>query len=404
MTPPRGADSEGALTALLFVLFAVAFGTNVPTPLLLWYRAELGLSATELTVIFGVYAAGLLPALLLAGAASDRYGRRPVAAPFVVLSGLASLVFLPAATRPELLYLGRFLQGAVSGVVFSVGSAWVADLLERPAVAARRTTIAVTAGFGLGPLVAGVLGQWAPGPGVTSYLIHVAAIAVAVERLRRVPDVSVRKGRGPWLDLGVPRGAGVAFLTFVLPVGLCVFTFPSLSVTILPLELESTLVGIELAVTGAVAAVTMSAGVLVQPLSRRLGETRLAPAGPIAGGAGLGIAVLASALAAWPLLLVSAALLGSGYGLTLTAGLTGTEQLAEPSSRGALTASFYGVAYAGFATPTLVSLGASGGDFRLPLLVTTATAAMLAAVVAGPGRRHLTRHATQNPRPGRSTP
>jgi MFS family permease len=63
-------------TALWVVLFVVAFGTNVPTPLLLVYRDALGLSATALTGAFGLYAAGLVPMLLLAGPASDRFGRR----------------------------------------------------------------------------------------------------------------------------------------------------------------------------------------------------------------------------------------------------------------------------------------------------------------------------------------
>ena len=52
-------------SALWVVLFVVAFGTNVPTPLLLVYRDTLGLSATALTGAFGLYAAGLVPTLLL---------------------------------------------------------------------------------------------------------------------------------------------------------------------------------------------------------------------------------------------------------------------------------------------------------------------------------------------------
>ena len=51
----------------VFALFAVAAGTNVPTPLLLVYQERLGLSAEVLTALFGCYAAGLVPALLLAG-------------------------------------------------------------------------------------------------------------------------------------------------------------------------------------------------------------------------------------------------------------------------------------------------------------------------------------------------
>jgi MFS family permease len=158
-----GARSAVAGRRLAYVLFAVAFGTNVPTPLLLVYRALLDLPATSLTAIFGVYAAGLLPALLLAGPLSDRLGRRPVTVPFVVLSAVASLVFIPAASSVPLLYAGRFLQGAVSGVVFSVGSAWLAEISGDAATAARRAGVALSAGWALGPFSAGVIGEVAGG-------------------------------------------------------------------------------------------------------------------------------------------------------------------------------------------------------------------------------------------------
>ncbi len=47
-------------------LFAVAFGTNVPS-LLLVYEQRLHLSAAALTAMFGAYAVGLVPALLVSG-------------------------------------------------------------------------------------------------------------------------------------------------------------------------------------------------------------------------------------------------------------------------------------------------------------------------------------------------
>src|SRR5918999_4074655 len=91
-------------TALWVSLFVVAFGTNVPPPLLLVYRDALGLSATALTGAFGLYAAGLVPALLLAGPASDRFGRRLVVVPFVLLSTITSLLFLGAGSSAPLLF------------------------------------------------------------------------------------------------------------------------------------------------------------------------------------------------------------------------------------------------------------------------------------------------------------
>lgn len=389
MTGPRRPTTAVGVTGLLLVLFAVSFGTNVPSPLLLRYRADLGLSGTELTAIFGIYAAGLLPALAFAGPASDRFGRRAVVGPFVVLSGLASLLFIPAAGSVALLYAGRFLQGAVSGAVFSVGSAWVADLSPRADVAARKATIALTMGFALGPLTGGLMGQWAPAPTTSPYVVHVALVAAGLALLWRIPDISPRRADGPVVNVGIPRGAGRAFALFAVPAAACVFTFPSLSITVLPLELQDTMEGFAVAVAGVIAALTMTSGVLVQPLPRRVGAVRSAWFGPVLGAAGLGLAILSDVLDAWPVLLPAAVLLGAAYGLSLIGGLTATERLAAPTARGALTGSFYAVAYLGFGTPILVQSSAGGGDAHAPLAAVAGFGLLLAWLLAGPGRRAL---------------
>src|SRR4051812_49990500 len=102
----------------VFALFAVAAGTNVPTPLLLVYQERLDLSPEVLTALFGCYAAGLVPALLLAGPLSDRLGRRRVAIPGIVLSALASLAFAAARHPLPPLFPPPPPRGAVRGLLF----------------------------------------------------------------------------------------------------------------------------------------------------------------------------------------------------------------------------------------------------------------------------------------------
>lgn len=370
-------------------LFAVAFGTNVPTPLLLAYRDRLGFSATTLTLLFAVYAAGLVPALLLAGPASDRRGRRAVVLPFVVLSAIASIVLMAASASLVALYAGRLLQGVVSGAVFSVGSAWLAELVGDPGAASRRAATAMSLGFGGGPLVSGLLGQWGPAPVVVPYLVHLTVMALALVVVPRVPETVVRlTGRGRLLHLGVPPPARRAFLAFVVPTALCTFTFPSVSVTVLPLRLQSAMPGADLAVTGLVAGVTLGVGVLVQPLERRLGMGRAAPAAAACGAAGLGLGLVAAAGDQPALLLPAAVLLGSGYGLSLAAGLTATQWLAAPEARGALVATFYALTYLGFAAPVVLAAVSEGTDFDAALTGLALAATGVALLLAfGPGRR-----------------
>lgn len=392
-----------SVTALWIAIFVVAFGTNVPTPLLLIYRTELGLSSTALTGAFAVYAAGLVPALLLAGPASDRFGRRQVVVPFVVLSVLTSLLFLGAGSSVLLLFVCRFLQGAVSGVVFSVGTAWLGELVgadallsaeaqdsTAPARAARLTTAALGGGWAIGPLASGLLAQWAPWPTVLPYLVHVALMIVGLVLLPRVPETLAAGDRrvGAWLNLGVPAAARWPFALVVLPVAVGVFTFPSTAVTVLPLLLTPTMPQIAVAITGFVAGVTLLTGVFAQPLGRRLGAVTAGPVGLAVGACGLGLSLLGVGLNSWPLLIPVALLLGVGYGLCLAAGLTMVGELASARHRGALTGTFYACAYLGFGVPLLLSV-AGGGRFLVPLTVLAIVTAVVAVTLMLPVSRRL---------------
>jgi MFS family permease len=372
-------------------VFVVAFGTNVPTPLLLIYRDELDLSSNALTGAFGVYAAGLVPALLLAGPVSDRIGRRPVVLPFVVLSAVTSLLFLGAGSSVPVLFGCRFLQGAVSGVVFSVGTAWLGELIGEPARSARWTTAALGGGWAAGPLVSGLLAQFAPAPTVLPYLVHVALMLVGLALLPLVPETLAATGRraGPLIDLGVPTGARLPFAVVVLPVAVGVFTFPSTAVTVLPLLMIPSMPQIAVAVTGLVAGVTLLTGVLAQPLGRRLGAVRAGPAGLATGAAGLGLSLVGVGLDAWPVLVPVALLLGAAYGLCLAAGLTMVARLASPTARGAFTGTFYACAYLGFGAPLLLSVLGGADGFAVPLAELAVVVAVAALALSLPVARRL---------------
>src|SRR5262249_37178452 len=108
---------------LTLALFAVAWGANQFTPLLLVSRPRSGFRPAVLGALWGCYAVGLVRGLLLGGAASDARGRRPVVIPFFFLSLLATGVLVAGALWSPALALGRLLAGVVSGVVFGAGSA-----------------------------------------------------------------------------------------------------------------------------------------------------------------------------------------------------------------------------------------------------------------------------------------
>lgn len=366
------------------LLFAVAFGTNVPTPLLLVYREALDLSASTLAAIFGVYALGLAPSLLLGGPASDRYGRVRVLLPAAVVVTAASLLFLPGAQSLFLLFAARFLQGLASGAVFSVGSAWLQELYTGSpggaSRAARAASVAQTAGFCLGPLVSGLLATYGPLPLTLPYLVHVAIMIVAVATTLAIVGVGSRPSVPAGTSLlprpGLDRPSGSVFGRIVVPTAVCVYAFPSVSVTVLPLLLpgRSGLV----AFTGLLAALTLGTGTLVQPFAHRLGRY-VGPVGAALGAAGYGVGVAAGLTESVVLVGVAGVLLGAGGGLCLNAGLTLVGRLAAPERRGAVNGLFYTAAYVGFAAPWLATSFVDVTELALPLGVLALAAATTSA-------------------------
>lgn len=380
----RGAPPGWSRAAL--ALFAVAVGTNIPTPLLLVYRERLDLSSATLTAIFGVYAAGLMPAFLIGGPLSDRFGRRRLVVPATALSAVASLAFLPAAHSVPLLFLARFFQGLVSGAVFSVGSAWLAELAP-PGAAGRRAAVAMSAGFSAGALASGLLGEFAPAPTATPYLLHVLLVAVALVAIRRLPEtVPVRQPHSappPAQPLIVPGGTAV-LLTVLFPVAVCVYAFPSVVIAALPLLIR--LPGDGVLVTGALAGLTLAAAALAAPLQRRFGRATAA-VGASCGAAGYGVAAVAAGSGSAVFLVPAALLLGTGGGLSLAAGLALVARLANPTRRGALSGVFFSAAYLGFAAPIATATLAHARGPVVPLVLAAAVTAALAVRLGVHGLR-----------------
>jgi MFS family permease len=371
-TPSRTRKETWARAAL--ALTAVGWGANQFAPMVLLYREKLGVSASAGEAIFGLYAAGLVPGLLVAGPLSDRVGRRPVVRFAVLLSMLSGVVLMLGSHGLAWLSVGRVLMGIASGAAFSAGSAWVKELSAANAVAgagARRTSIAMTVGFGLGPLIAGVLAQWGPAAYETPYIPQLILAAVALAMLSHAPE-TVRRRQSGVLGGGLLRLRGFSdrrFVGVLLPMAPWVFGAATIAMVYLPGLAAGHVKSISLAYAGAAAMVTAMSGVLIQPVARKIAAS---PAGQnrarprlltlglvlVTGGtlADAGVAALNS-LGAWQavLTLAAAVIMGFGYGVLLVFGLAEVQRLAPPEDLAGMTAVFQAFTYLGFAAPYLLS-------------------------------------------------
>jgi MFS family permease len=96
------------------LLFMTGWGANHFSTLLVVYRKNLGLLPPALGILFGAYALGLVPGLVLAGRASDRRGRRAVVLPASLLAIAASAVLAFGGHGFGVLLAGRLIYGEAS--------------------------------------------------------------------------------------------------------------------------------------------------------------------------------------------------------------------------------------------------------------------------------------------------
>ena len=380
ITAPR-ARRWPAWLAPAAALFGAAWGSNQFAPMLLVYHQTLGLGTGTLEALFGVYALGLIPGLLLAGPLSDARGRRIVVIPAAVLSLAASPALVAGAHHLPLLFVGRLLAGVGAGAVFAAGTAWLRELSLAAGMdahsAARRAVVAMTAGFALGPLVSGVTAQWAGAPRVTPYLPHIALMAWVLLPLRRAPETVDRRTR--WTPRGsLPSVRDARFRDVVAPMAPWVFAAPAIAFALLPSIVGADRARDGIALTAAITCLCALAGVLIQPLGRHLDAqgNRGARVGLLVLTAGLILAaVTAHADDIW-LLVPCAIALGSAYGLCLVAGLVEIQRLADGHSLAGLTAAYYALTYLGFAAPYVLSMAARVTSY--PILIAGTAALALA--------------------------
>ena len=379
-------------------LFGVGYGANQFSPLMVMYREQGHYSATVVAAFFAVYVVGLAPGLLIGGPASDRWGRRRVLLPAAAVSIPASAVIALGAFSETLLFAGRLLFGACIGVAMAVATTWVKELSgppyepgADPGSGARRAALALTAGFGVGPLVGGLLAQFAPLPMELPYLVHIVLMIPVTWALVRAPETrpAPTAATGSLLaDLRVPAAAHPRFLWLVLPAAPWVFGAASLSFAAQPTTLGTAVGSYGLLVATLLTAVTLAAGFGAQSLARRI-RSRVAGAriGLALVTAGTLVAVLTAATESVPVAFAAAVLLGGGYGFALLAGLQEVQRIASARHLAGLTAVFYTLTYVGFLLPLVLSALTPVAGYPVLLGAVAAIELVCLAVIVAGARR-----------------
>jgi MFS family permease len=366
-----------AFAGLAFTFAVTMMGTTLPTPMYVIYQERFGFSITMSTVIFAMYAFGVLAALLAFGRWSDTLGRRPLLLAGLGAAVASDVVFLLAGNTGTLL-AGRVLSGLSAGVF--VGTATAAIVEAAPTTWRPRAALLATAanigGLGLGPLVAGALVDWFPWDLHLTFVVHLVLALVAAAIVWGVTEtVDVVPGSRPSFQrLKVPAGVRTTFIGAGIA-SFAGFAVMGLFAAVSPRFVAQALTSPSPALEGLVVFTVFGASVVAQIVLRGVSTTRALNFGCALLVVGMLVLVWGLQTQSVPLIVVAAIAAGSGQGLSFSKGLASVLAKVDPHERAGVTSAFFVVAYVAISLP-VIGEGMAAQKSGLQSAATTFSAAV----------------------------
>jgi len=385
-----------------FWVAAVAFLVNmgfsaVPTPLYVLYQQRDHFSNFTVTIVYAVYAVGVVASLFLGGHLSDWIGRRRIFVLALAANVASAILFI---VEPSLagLIVARIISGISVGLTTATATSYLAELhlRARPHANRRRAEVVATAsnlgGIGFGPLVAGLLVQFAPDPLSLTYVVFGAALVVLAVAVVRSPETVRRPDIRPVYHpqrIAVPAQVRGTFFAATFA-SMAAFAVYGVFNSLVPSFLAGTLHETSHALAGAVAFAAFAAGAVAQVAQARIPNRALLRRSVPTIVVGLGL--LAGAMWAGDLVMfiIGGVIAGAGAGMVFKGSLAAVVSVAPDGSRAEVLSGFFLGAYVGLSIP-IVGLGIAtmyvpARDVMLVFVVLAAAAiaASVRALVGGP--------------------
>ena len=338
--------------AVAFAFLVVMAFATLPSPLYGLYRERDGLSTLTITIVYAIWAASTIAALIAVPYVAQRIGRRGVMLASVTTMIAAAAVLAAWKALPGLL-VGRLLTGVAVGLAAGTAITYLIELRLRadpkasPGPAQTIGTSVNVGALGIGPLVAGCLAAWVSHPLTLPYLVWIALGAVALVGLAAAPETGAPAAARAPFSVRIPAPAGAATMAAFAANGL----FAGLS----GLFLATTFHNASHALAGATLFIVFTAGVLSQLATARLRAPFVFALGTFSMLVGLVLLVTSVRLSSpsLALFLVSGGLIGAGAGAVFkgTTGLVLGET--APENRVAMTAELLIALFVGLSVPVI---------------------------------------------------
>jgi MFS family permease len=358
ITASRRTLSQGTAYVLAAGIVGLAlFASGIPSPLYATYRELWGFSSAVLTLVYAVYAFGVLTSLILAGRLSDAVGRRPVllAALGTLMASTTLYIF---ADSVAWLFAARAVQGLATGLAISAAGAALVELHPRqdPVDAGLANGVASAGGVGLGVLVSSALIEFLPAPRVVPFLVLLGVFAIAFVGVWRMPEPVEHRTR-PRLTPqrpSVPPAARRPFLLASLG-AISAWSIGGLFLSLGP-QLTAELFHTTNHLLAGVGVFALSGSAAVAQLAfGRRPSWAGATGGSIALSAGMVLIVLAASSESTPLFLAGAIVGGAGFGVAFLGALRILVGALPAEHRAGVLSAFYIVSYLALSLPAIAA-------------------------------------------------
>lgn len=352
-------------------------GTALASPLYPLYQQAWQLSAGDITVLFVIYMASALSSLLFLGRISDSRGFIIVLRGGLVLVTLG-VIFSALAWDYWSFLSSRVLIGLASSLIVTSSSIGLNKLnrskdLQR---AAATTSLLIAFGFGLGPVIGGLIAQWAHAPLRVSYLPSIVMGLIAIYALFNLPAHEHRplqqaRKKAFWRpSLHIPAQTARKPFLLASMTAFAAFAMFSLFASLAPSFMRSMVPWHGPAVSGLSIGLILFMSAGFQLTVRKWPLKRSLILGLLSFTLSNLLLIINLHYTSTLLFTSSVISLAFGHGLCLISGMGLVNRIAQPENRAATTSSYLIVGYLGAILPIL-GIGFLADQYNLSLALIT---------------------------------
>ena len=345
----------GAMTLFSFAgALLVAASSSAATPLYRLYQQSMHLTPFWITVVFAVYVASLLVALLTVGGLSDYVGRRPVILAALLLNAAAMILFAEARDVGQLI-LARAVQGLSVGTgTTALGAAILdTDRARGPLLNSVTAFLGMTAGsLGTAALI-----TFAPDPLHRVYEVLLGLTVLMIALLWVMPESISRKSgalKSLWPHVSVPPQSR-SVLVRLTPANIASWALGGFYLSLMPTVVATAMGVASPWVGGVVVSTLMLTAAIAVATFRHWPARRLILLGTSTLSLGVAVSMFGIQQQQVAALLAGTVIAGAGFGSTFSGTFRALLPTAEPHQRAGLLSAFYVQSYLAFSLPAVAA-------------------------------------------------